>query len=464
MVDVDSLSVPRELILAELTEPACRAALGEYLCHLEIRPRDGFVAIYTDSVPPGDPAVADSSITVASLLELQCRRGYCYGLEVGDPRRLAPGLIEVLQQKFRVGGGTGVHDGPLQGVVIVESTAYQRFQTWFLQVIRFLLEHSRWREYTGAPDGVATRAHGDDTGASALVRHAPAFRRLLESCVAYYFGQTYGEKLVGVGGLLSERVPDAALKAIVECVAGSKFVVLAFSNKRYLRVLRNWIVAMKRSGVGNFLIIALDEKTRKECARLRVACYKITVDGSNHKQLMRARVRIFRDLTKMRVDFVSSDLDAVWLRDPLPYLESLEGDLLVSQGTVQPPEILKQWGFVLCSGFFASRASEKMRIFYDMMIEDDRGDQISMSHMLLRDNIKFDVAKSYTKTFRDHEISCFRDPVRGRSDNFQVVLLPHHLFQRMVEDTQGAMVVHPLSKKDQADKLRSFRKHGCYFL
>ena len=256
---------------------------------------------------------------------------------------------------------------------------------------------------------------------------------------------------------------DPALRAVAAKSAEGIPVIIAFSNRLYLRVLRNWVAAMRRLQIENFVIIALDEETRAECAALSVPHGIAHAGSSQFKDLMRARVKLFRDLAGRGIDFINSDLDAVWLRDPLPYLESLDGDLLVSQGTIQPPDILERWGFVACSGFFLSRASERMRRFYDLMIADDRGDQISMSQVLVSDNVKFKVTEAYTRTFRGHAITCSRKPIIGKGDQYKVTVLPHHLFQRLVEDHGEAFVIHPLSKKEEEDKLRSFREHGCLF-
>ena len=58
---------------------------------------------------------------------------------------------------------------------------------------------------------------------------------------------------------------------------------------------------------------------------------------------------MFYHLIACGIDFVHSDADAVWLRDPIPeYFGPGEtADLVASQGTRHPPDVFGRWGFVL---------------------------------------------------------------------------------------------------------------------
>ena len=55
------------------------------------------------------------------------------------------------------------------------------------------------------------------------------------------------------------------------------------------------------------------------------------------------------------IDFVHSDADAVWLKNPLISFGKTAFDLLASQGTIWPLDVFEQWRFVLCCGFLGSR-------------------------------------------------------------------------------------------------------------
>ena len=103
--------------------------------------------------------------------------------------------------------------------------------------------------------------------------------------------------------------------------------------------------------------------------------------------LMRMRSRLFLHLARSGRDFVHSDADAVWLRDPRPWLARHGGyDLLISQGTVFPSEQYRRHGFVVCAGFFLCRANRRT-VGYFEQVETHAGadDQQRMNQVLLAD-------------------------------------------------------------------------------
>lgn len=470
-VDLNTISLPKELGLDNLSERDNRMLLAEFLGHYTLDPQCCVVAAYPCSLllhPGGVEATLPAQsrrvpMALDSILRAEFEPDLCYGVALADPSRSFPEYVSEIHQKFRVGSDKISTLGPHRGAVIVERDAYRRFQLWFREVTQYFLQQHPWTSARKSP-GIRANLPGAGDMRSNLSAYSERLHKALESSIAYYFGQMFVGRLRTVDKCPRKTEPDPDLRAILELVAENNLVILAFCNNKYLAVLRNWVAAIRRHGIENVLVVAMDKDTQDICTELNVSCYTAKTEVGDLKDLWRLRVQIFRDVTKMGYDFIHSDIDAVWLKNPLPYLAALDGDLLVSQGTIQPPEIHDQWGFVLCAGFFLSRASRKMKIFYDLVIEDDRGDQISMNHTLASDGIEFDTPASYSRTFQNKVIACFKEPVTGKSDNFKLVLLPHHLFQRMVDDSSEAFVKHPLSRKVEADKLISLREHGCVFV
>ena len=104
------------------------------------------------------------------------------------------------------------------------------------------------------------------------------------------------------------------------------------------------------------------------------------------------RARLPPGLAGNGCDFIHSDADAFWLRDPRPWLLRHPGyDLLFSQGTTFPRSHYHRHRFVLCAGFFASRANGRTRDYFthvDALLEEHPDDQLCMNTVLLRDRAR----------------------------------------------------------------------------
>ena len=104
-------------------------------------------------------------------------------------------------------------------------------------------------------------------------------------------------------------------------------------------------------------------------------------------KLFKMRKKLFSALIDSGRDFIHSDADAYWLKDPRPWLAShTEFDILISQGTIYPLEQYKRYHFVFCAGFFLCRSNMRTQNYFRQMEElTDMDDQASMNHILLDD-------------------------------------------------------------------------------
>ena len=473
-VNLNAVPLPTELRVPSLAEDENRAIFSEYLGHYTLTPRGTVVGTFTYSIPlkfskewaaiTKVPMFNEPPLSFEGLLDQAFEHDKCYAVELADPFRTFPHFMHELHDTFRVGPGSLPENGPYKGSVVVERQAYEQFQCWFREVVQHFLKKFPWGEHEELSGFSTSQYSNKSSDELKLGRYRSGLGVLLEHCVAYYFGQVYRDRLVRIGDVMSRNNPDSDLASIVNLVKKSNTVVIAFANANYDKVLRNWIASVRRVGVNNVLVVALDPEIEQICTNLQIPYYRLEVPPDSFPDLMRARVRMFRDLSAIGVDFINSDLDAIWLRDPREYLSGLQGDLLVSTGTIHPLDFHEEWGFTLCAGFFMSRASEKMRLFYELMLQDDRSDQISMANVLSEDNVDFEVTEAYQKTFRNKIVQFSEIPISGQGDNFDVKVLPHHLFQRLVDDSNDAFVKHPQAPKNQTEKLDCLRELGCYLL
>ena len=123
------------------------------------------------------------------------------------------------------------------------------------------------------------------------------------------------------------------------------------------------------------------------------------------RALMPLRTRLFLHLAKAGRDFINSDADAFWVRDPRPWLaRHSEFDLLVSQGTSFPASQYQLHHFVLCAGFFLCRSNDRTRIYFERvesLLDENPRDQLRMNVVLMRDpEGSWDISKPVMRVHR----------------------------------------------------------------
>ena len=190
-------------------------------------------------------------------------------------------------------------------------------------------------------------------------------------------------------------------RAFAADASGPVTVVLA--TARYQPVVDAWIEHAWRVGCRNYRIVCMDldllDALREQGDRtmyfwdvLPNACEE-RIDPPHERAermewLTRLRVKLFLHLATHGIDFVHSDADALWLRDPRPMLLENKGfDLLFSQGTTHPWSHFKAFGFTVCAGFFFARASSRTRAYFEMveqMADRRPSDQFRFNEVLLR--------------------------------------------------------------------------------
>lgn len=156
-------------------------------------------------------------------------------------------------------------------------------------------------------------------------------------------------------------------------------------------------------------------------------------------------------------------------------------DMIFSQGTVFPQEILLKWNFILCCGFFYIKSNNKTRrIFLELIeyIKNINDDQKAVNmYFYEKLNIKWDKTKMRNEDKYMVELNmmrkpnvfeCFRKELYGigKINNERVIVkvLPHHLFQRIYMEEEPAYVRHILTQKNNEDKMKMFENTNCLFI
>ncbi|KAK4258676.1 hypothetical protein QN277_005099 [Acacia crassicarpa] len=127
-------------------------------------------------------------------------------------------------------------------------------------------------------------------------------------------------------------VPDESvnprLAKILEKVAVQREVIVALANANVKEMLEVWFTNIKRVGITNYLVVALDDETSKFCESNQVPVYKRDPDegvdtigrsGGNHA-VSGLKFRILREFLQLGYSVLLSDVDIVYLQNPFDHL------------------------------------------------------------------------------------------------------------------------------------------------
>ncbi|KAF8013598.1 hypothetical protein BT93_I1451 [Corymbia citriodora subsp. variegata] len=127
-------------------------------------------------------------------------------------------------------------------------------------------------------------------------------------------------------------VPDESvnprLAKILEKVAVNRELIVGLANSNVKEMLEVWFSNIKRVGILNYLVVALDEDTAKFCESNSVPVYKRDPDadvdsvgrtGGNHA-VSGLKFRILREFLQLGYSVLLSDVDIVYLQNPFNHL------------------------------------------------------------------------------------------------------------------------------------------------
>jgi Nucleotide-diphospho-sugar transferase len=263
------------------------------------------------------------------------------------------------------------------------------------------------------------------------------------------------------------RPEIAAAVRILGALPAAPPPTLIFCDRSYTEILANWIEWARTAGGSNLVVFALDGVTQAFANRCGVVSIPLARIGSQHELWIR-RAEIFAATAAEGIDFVHSDADAVWLRSPIEEMFALGTDLVFSQGTIWPPDVVDRWGFVVCCGLFCVRASPATAAFFESVVATmatEHDDQSAVNRMLVSDGLIWEVPESGdTRFLQGRSFHVFDRPVRGQCGTLSVSLLPHHRFPRLPEISADTVVAHPLSPKSAEGTAQELRRLGLWRL
>ena len=245
----------------------------------------------------------------------------------------------------------------------------------------------------------------------------------------------------------------------------NKSLILVFANNAYFKVLENWLAFISAHDINNYLVIALDAEVYERLQKSQKTVL-FRPCGNGLGDLWVHRIHVINEFLEKGIDVIHSDADAVWLKNPLGYINEQDSDIVFSQGTFWPRDVHEKWGFVLCCGFFFIKSNSRtLQFMKDLKkrVELDKDDQVSVNRELLERDIEWEHFEFYERSFKDIKFKCFDQDIKGSAGDISVTLLPHAKFQRVHEVSEDPYIKHMVSEKNSLAILERLDECGCLF-
>ncbi|XP_059318215.1 uncharacterized protein At1g28695-like [Lycium ferocissimum] len=177
---------------------------------------------------------------------------------------------------------------------------------------------------------------------------------------------------------------DELEEALAGASTENKTVIIAILNKAYVEGDKPmldifldgfWLGEGTDDLIKHLLIVAMDQTSYKRCKFLHLHCYKLETDGvdfvgeklymsEDFIKMMWQRTRFLGDVLKRGYNFVFTDTDVLWLRNPFPNLSHNKSiDLQISTDSFNGD----QWSGanLINTGFYMIRSNNKTITLFD---------------------------------------------------------------------------------------------------
>jgi Nucleotide-diphospho-sugar transferase len=215
----------------------------------------------------------------------------------------------------------------------------------------------------------------------------------------------------------------------VHALKKNKAIIIALVNKAYYPLFELWYSRFSKLNIHNYLIVSLDRHTHLNLQNRGINTRLVEIRNpryvsdffskhlyevsgkklgrqfrrsttvSYRQKIWRTRVEILKRIIDSGVNVIHTDIDAIWRHDILPYIESIDKDLIISIAHGMPKTAIERWGFSLCCGFYMLRSNDKTQRFVDDYLRatiDAKDDQVALNNLIMDSGIRW-VSKDTTR-------------------------------------------------------------------
>ena len=230
-----------------------------------------------------------------------------------------------------------------------------------------------------------------------------------------------------------------------------RFTVLAVVGNGFHALVPTWmslIEANTHLSRENVTLICLDEETTAGLRQHALEChlFHVPVNKRNfspeRSDYWVLRGHMLAHWLQNNISVLLSDVDAFWVRDPMPHLHKLAGSDIVSSTGSFPTFFSDQHGHSGCMGFIYFQATRKVvSLFIPIFLTElrkIRDDQVGLSQAFqMLGFVKQEAVAPQVKDFVS-----FQGKLVNASDLTVTMLSPQQYIRNCTQDLSGAVILH----------------------
>lgn len=253
-----------------------------------------------------------------------------------------------------------------------------------------------------------------------------------------------------------------------------QFVIFLAISESYFSTFLNWLIYYDNvcpNSLSYLYIECMDKSVNSSLKAIGLQCSNTeVVFGLNYIWLYRSKV--IHALLRSHIDVLITDADALWLRNPFPYIqEHITYASIISSRATYPTYVSQLLGATICMGFLYIKVDYSSRYIWNQLmkaitIRRDGDDQRELNRLLVTLNISYPV-----KPFIENSnLSNIGNVINSNySLDTKVVLLPHEDFRRKCSNNNQTnislnqiIVAHCISPKNMSSKFNTAVQFGLW--
>jgi len=247
------------------------------------------------------------------------------------------------------------------------------------------------------------------------------------------------------------------IERLVRSNLKDNLIIITFYNYNYRNLAEVWCQEMEKIGIKNYLIIASEESAYEA---LKDKGFNLGLRVMTEPNFWTYEITVIKNIFDYGVDVVHSDLDAIWKKDPTPFMDDTSVDLYFSQAKTFPRDVFDKIGFCMCYGFWFMRHNERTQRLFDEWVPHSFktfDHQMSINRMLM--DTKWD--KEGIEGIKHNNFTYWKENIVGYNEKYdiKVVLLPMPQVQREYLGPD-ALIYHLSAEKCEAEKFKVFKKYN----
>lgn len=200
--------------------------------------------------------------------------------------------------------------------------------------------------------------------------------------------------------------------------------IVAFGNRRYKKIAHNWALYLHHHKIKNYTIYSLDHDIYDYLCENDVNTELISLNMFESKSwAWIERVKFIYNLLNDNVGVLHSDLDAVWLKNPLSLIDG-QHDIIASTGTF-PRSVYIQQGYTICMGWIYYKSSSIVKELFINILNQNTRDEFD-------DQVKFNTELFNTSKYQSLRLKILNQSIISRGENHD----------------ENTFVAHPYSDKN----------------